>query len=131
MSIADNKAVVAQYFAAQESGDLYRGLALLADDATWTVPGQWEMCGTFSKAEMAKMMEGLNQFQGGLRFRHHSVTAEDDRVAVFTEVHGTLRDGRVYDNTIFFLFTVRDGRIRAVTEVVDSYQSRKFWLGKE
>ena len=130
-SIAENKEIVGRYFKAQESGDLHQGLAVLAEDATWTVPGDWEMSGTFTKAQMAKMMDGLNQFEGGgLSFKHHSMTAEEDRVAVFTEVSGKLRDGRVYNNTIFFLFTVADGKIRGVTEVVDSLKSRQFWLGK-
>ena len=126
----DNKRIVQQYFTAQESGDVHKGLALLAEDSTWSVPGNWEMSGTFTKAQMAKMMDGLNQFEGGLRFNHHSVTAEDDRVAVFTDVSGKLRDGRVYNNTIFFLFTIANGKIQKVTEAVDSLKSRQFWLGK-
>ena len=130
MSIEANKKVVDAYFEAQRSGDLFKGLALLTDDAIWSVPGDWEMSGEFTKAEMAKMMEGLNQFDGGLNFTHHSITAEDDRVAVLTVVDAKLKDGRVYHNNIFFLFTVRDGKITAVTEAVDSYHSRKFWLGK-
>ncbi len=130
MSIEANKKIVEAYFAAQRSGDLFKGLALLTDDAIWSVPGDWEMSGSFTKAEMGKMMEGLNQFDGGLNFTHHSVTAEDDRVAVLTVVDAKLKDGRVYHNNIFFLFTIRDGRIQAVTEVVDSHKSRQFWLGK-
>jgi ketosteroid isomerase-like protein len=130
MSIEDNKAVVAGYFAAQASGDLFQGLALLSDDATWSVPGDWEMSGTFTKEQMAKMMEGLNMFEGGLHFTHDSVTAEDDRVAVLTKVNGKLTDGRIYQNNIFFLVTVADGKITRVTEVVDSLYSRQFWLGK-
>jgi ketosteroid isomerase-like protein len=130
MSIEANKKIVEAYFAAQRSGNLFEGLKLLADDATWDVPGNWEMAGTFTKAQMAKMMEGLNMFDGGLNFEHHSITAEDDRVAVLTVVNGKLKDGRVYRNNIFFLFTVRDGMIQHVTEAVDSHYSRQFWLGK-
>jgi ketosteroid isomerase-like protein len=128
MSIEANKQIVEAYFTAQRSGDLFKGLALLADDATWSVPGNWEMAGTFTKAQMAKMMEGLNLFDGGLNFEHHSITAEDDRVAVLTAVTGTLKDGRVYRNTIFFLFVIQDGMIQHVTESVDSHYSRQFWL---
>jgi ketosteroid isomerase-like protein len=130
VSIEDNKKIVEAYFTAQRSGDLFRGLALLADDAIWSVPGEWEMAGDFTKSQMAEMMEGLNQFEGGLHFTHRSVTAEDDRVAVLTAVSGGLRDGRIYRNNIFFLFTIRDGKIHAVTEMPDSHKSRQFWLGK-
>jgi ketosteroid isomerase-like protein len=130
MSIADNKKIVEAYFEAQKSGDLFKGLSLLADDAIWSVPGDWELCGDFTKEQMGKMMEGLNQFKGGLNFTHHSITAEDDRVAVLTVVDADLHDGRHYHNNIFFLFTIRDGKIQAVTEAVDSHKSRQFWLGK-
>ena len=130
MSIEANKKIVEAYFEAQRSGDLFKGLALLSEDATWAVPGDWEMSGTMTKAQMAKMMEGLNQFDGGLTFTHHSVTAEDDRVAVLTVVDAKLKDGRAYHNNIFFLFIIKDGMIHHVTEAVDSYHSRKFCLGK-
>ena len=130
MSIEENKKIAAKYFEAQASGNLKAGLSLLADDATWSVPGDWEMAGTFNRQQIEKMIEGLNQFEGGLHFTHESVTAEDDRVAVYTEVRGKLRDGRQYHNTIFFLFRVKDGKIQKITEVVDSHKSRQFWLGK-
>jgi ketosteroid isomerase-like protein len=130
MNIEENKKIVEGYFNAQRSGNLFEGLALLADDATWSVPGNWEMSGTFTKAEMAKMMESLNLFDGGLNFDHLSVTAEEDRVAVQTVVSGKLKDGRNYRNNIFFLFRVKNGKIHEVTEVVDSLYSRQFWLGK-
>jgi ketosteroid isomerase-like protein len=130
MSIEENKKIVEGYFNAQRSGNLFEGLALLADDATWSVPGNWEMSGTFTKAQMAKMMESLNLFDGGLNFDHLSVTAEEDRVAVQTIVSGHLKDGRDYRNNIFFLFRIRNGKIHEVTEVVDSHYSRQFWLGK-
>lgn len=130
MSIEETKKIAEAYFDAQRSGDLFQGLALMSDDVQWHVPGDWEMAGTYSRAQVEEMIKGLNQFDGGLSFEHQSVTAEDDRVAVLTKVTGTLRDGRVYKNTIFFLFVIRDGKIVYVTEVPDSAKSRQFWLGK-
>ncbi len=129
-SIAENKRLVERYFEIQSSGDLLQGLDLLADDATWSVPGEWELAGTFGKDKIREMLEGLNQFEGGLDFKHHSVTAEDDRVLVFTTVRGTLKDGRVYQNEIVFLFVIADGKFSAVTEFPNSAKSRSFWLGK-
>jgi len=130
MSIEANKAIVESYFNAQRKGNLMEGLAVLAEDSTWSVPGNWEMSGTFTKPQMAKMMESLNMFEGGLNFDHLSVTAEEDRVAVQTVVSGKLKDGREYRNNIFFLFRVKNGKVQEVTEVVDSLYSRQFWLGK-
>ena len=127
--IAANKRLVERYFDRQRAGDMLGALDFMADGATWTVPGDWEMAGVFSKADLAKMLGELNQFAGGLEFAHHSVTAEENRVAVLTEVTGTLKDGRIYTNTIFFLFVVEGDKFSAVIEAPDSAKSRKFWLG--
>lgn len=126
--IAENKAIVAEYFRTQESGDLLACMDMLADDVVWSVPGDWEMAGQRNKAELRVMMEGLNQFDGGLSFDRHSVTAEGDRVVVFTGVAGRLLDGREYRNQIVFIFTIRDGLIESVIEMPDSAKSRRFWL---
>lgn len=129
-NIAANKAIVAEYFRIQEAGDLTACMDMLADDVIWSVPGEWEMAGQRDKAGLRSMMEGLNQFDGGLSFDRHSVTAEEDRVVVFTGVAGRLLDGREYRNQIVFIFTIRDGLIRSVVEMPDSAKSRQFWLGK-
>ncbi len=125
-----NKAVAARYFECQRSGNLLSALDLFSPDITWTVPGEWEMSGAFKLDQLRKMMEGLNQFEGGLEFEHHSITAEDDRVVVFTTVTGKLKDGRQYRNNIAFQFTIANGKIVDVIEAPDSAKSRAFWLGK-
>jgi ketosteroid isomerase-like protein len=129
-SIAENKRLVERYFDIQRSGNLLQGLELLSDDATWTVPGEWELSGTLQRDKIVEMLEGLNLFEGGLNFEHHSMTAEEDRVVVFTTVSGMLKDGRAYKNEIVFLFVIKDGKFSAVTEAPDSAKSRQFWLGK-
>ena len=59
MSIEENKRIAEGYFNAQRSGNLNQGLALLADDAIWSVPGNWEMSGTFTRPQIAKMANSL------------------------------------------------------------------------
>lgn len=125
-----NKAVAARYFDCQRSGNLLSALDLFSRDVTWTIPGEWEMAGTLKYDDVRKMLEGLNQFDGGLDFEHHSITAEDDRVVIFTTVTGKLKDGRLYRNNIAFQFTIADGKIVHVIEAPDSAKSRAFWLGK-
>jgi uncharacterized protein len=130
MGSAENKAVVARYFEAASSGDLTRAFDSLSEDAVWIVPGDWEMAGTYQGEAIRDMMSALSQFQGGLRFTHHSITAEDDRVVVQTTVEGDLTDGRHYANELVFLFVVRGDKISQVIEVPDSAKSLRFWLGK-
>jgi len=129
-SLEENKRVAAHYFECQRSGNLLSALDLFSKDVTWTIPGEWEMAGTLKYDDVRKMMEGLNLFDGGLEFEHHSITAEDDRVVIFTTVTGKLRDGRQYRNNIAFQFTIANGKIVHVIEAPDSAKSRAFWLGK-
>ncbi len=126
--IEANKKIVEQYFKAQESGDLNEGLKLFADDAVWWIPGDWEMAGTFDMVQIRKLVEGVNQFDS-LSFKFYSITAEENRVAALTQVNGNLKDGRVYQNHVFFLFEIADGKIQRISEVVDSLKSKQFWLG--
>ena len=48
------------------------------------------------------------------------MTAEDDRVAVEAESKAKLVNGTLYHNRYHFLFVVRDGRIHAVKEYLDT-----------
>lgn len=129
-SVDENKKIAARYFEAQRSGNLLSALDLFSEDVVWTIPGEWEMAGTLNYDDVRQMMEGLSQFEGGLDFEHHSITAEDDRVVIFTTVTGKLKDGRLYRNNIAFQFTIADGKIVHVIEAPDSAKSRAFWLGK-
>ena len=130
MNVAENKAVVARYFDAASSGDLAKVLEVLSADIIWIVPGDWELAGTYRGNEVREIISALDQFAGGLRFHHRSITAEEDRVVVHTGVEGDLADGRYYTNEIVFLFVVRDRTIVEVIEAPDSAKSRRFWLGK-
>ena len=48
------------------------------------------------------------------------MTAEDDRVAVEAESMAKLVNGERYHNRYHFLFVLRDGRIQAVKEYLDT-----------
>ncbi|HVF61654.1 MAG TPA: nuclear transport factor 2 family protein [Thermoanaerobaculia bacterium] len=54
--------------------------------------------------------------------------AEGDKVAVEVEGHGTLRDGRRYDQEYHFVMTLRDGKIAAVREYLDTQQVYATWF---
>ncbi|HKZ72625.1 MAG TPA: nuclear transport factor 2 family protein [Steroidobacteraceae bacterium] len=56
----------------------------------------------------------------GLKMTVKSLIAEGDKVAVEFESYGPLRNGRVYNNEYHGLFTLRDDRICAVREYLDT-----------
>ena len=123
-----NKQVIVDYFREQSVAGLGVALRYLADDATWWVPGEWELSGTYTKAQLAAAIDQL-PYDGYLDFTIGAMTAEDDRVAAEIGVRGKLKDGRRFGFCIHFLFTVRDGLIRSVKEYVDSQYTRQLFFG--
>lgn len=119
-----NKAVIERFFAAAGAGEDV--LDFLADDATWWVPGHWQLGGMYRKDELGAVFAiALDLMDVKPRFTIHAITAEDDRVAVDCEGEGRFRDGTPYHNTYHFLFTLRDGRIVSVKEYMNTaYMSR-------
>lgn len=126
--LAANKQVIADYFHEQTVAGLGSALRYLSDDATWWVPGQWELSGSYTKAQLAAAIDQL-PYDGFLDFEIGAMTAEDDRIAAEIRVLGKLKDGRRFDFWIHFLFTVGDGKITSVKEYVDSQYTRQLFFG--
>jgi ketosteroid isomerase-like protein len=126
--LANNKQVIAEYFREQATTGLASALRYLSDDATWWVPGQWELSGTYTKAQLAAAIDQL-PYDGLLDFHIGEMTAESNRVAAEVRVRGGLKDGRRFDFWIHFLFTVDAGKITSVKEYVDSQYTRQLFFG--
>ena len=96
-------------------------MGALADSATWWVAGSFPLSGTKTKAQFGELMGGLGaKIDGGLRLTPLGITAEGDRVAVEAESYGKMKNGKTYQNQYHFLFQVRDGKIQAVKEYLDT-----------
>ena len=119
----DNKAVVRRYVAALQRGDDVR--SMFAEDAIWTLAaGELPISGTWHGRDAI-----LNEFLGGaLRYyKPGSIAleitgtlAEDDRVVLQWTTRATTREGRPYENECIGVFTIRNGRIQAVREYMDT-----------
>jgi ketosteroid isomerase-like protein len=123
-----NKQVIVDYFGEQMVAGLGSALRYLSEDATWWVPGQWELSGTYTKAQLAAAIDKL-PYDGYLTFEIAMLTAEANRVASEVRVRGKLKDGRSFDFWIHFLFTVDEGLITSVKEYVDSQYTRQLFFG--
>lgn len=118
-----NKAVVTEFLEVFSRGDVDGILGCMSDDATWWVAGSIPgISGTKDKAGFARMVSGIAESTttGAIRLTPLAFTAEGDRVAVETESYTELKNGRVYNNLYHFLFEVRDGKIAAVKEYLDT-----------
>lgn len=128
MSAASNKKLMQDIFAAAanpESGARDRALfiASLAEDAQWTVTGQYSWSRTFSGKD-----EILNDLHGHVRSRlidrtrtvAHRFIADGDLVVVEAKGDNVTKEGMRYDNDYCLVFRLADGKIKEIREYCDS-----------
>jgi ketosteroid isomerase-like protein len=98
-------------------------LDALAENAEWTVIGSTGWSKTYcGKAQiLSDLIAPLRRVLAPPRKSHalHMI-AEGNMVAVQGQGENTTRDGRRYDNTYCWIFSFRDGQVRAVTEYADT-----------
>lgn len=137
MSASANKMLIEEIFAAAGNSDpSARDRALfaasLADDATWTVTGQYSWSRTFTGKNAI-----LNDLHGHVRSLlverartvAHRFIADGDHVAVEAKGCNLTKSGVRYDNDYCLVFRLADGKIKEVREYCDSVLTEKA-LGK-
>ena len=98
-------------------------IATLADDASWTVTGQYSWSRTFEGKEQI-----LNDLHGRVRSRlvdrartvARRFVADGDYVVVEARGDNLTKEGVRYDNDYCLVFRLEDGRIKEVREYCDS-----------
>lgn len=129
MSAEANKNVVLNFFENFSAGKVDAALALMADSATWWIAGkpeQFVLAGTKTKAQFAELLNGIGEaMPKGFRVTPKGLTAEGDRVAAEAESYGEKATGKIYNNLYHFLFEVRDGKIQAVREYLDTMHAKE------
>jgi ketosteroid isomerase-like protein len=121
----DSKTVARRYVAAVQAGDEATLRSMFAEDASWTlaagdlpISGVWagrdRILGGFLATAMARLEPG------SVSLEVTGLIAEDDRVVLQWTSRARTRDGRPYENDCIGVFTIRDGRIHAVREYMDT-----------
>lgn len=132
MSVERNKQVAREFFERFSASDIPGALALMTDDATWLIPGRRDRmrtAGLYSRERIARLFHAmLEQLQDGLKMTVKSAIAEGDRVALEVESQGDLRNGRQYRQQYHFAIELRDGKICAVREYLDTQHAHDVWL---
>jgi len=124
MSLDANKRLVREFLDHYANARYDTALAMLAPDARWWIPGhpqEFPAAGWADKATVERRLAAnLKLLPHGIEIIVGDMTAEGDRVAVEAESKAKLVDGTLYHNRYHFLFVVRDGRIHAVKEYLDT-----------
>jgi hypothetical protein len=117
------------FFENFSAGKIDAALALMADTATWWVagkPDKFVLAGTKTKTQFAELLQGIGTaMPKGLQVTPKGLTAEEDRVAAEAESYGETATGKIYNNLYHFLFEVRDGKIQAVREYLDTMHAKE------
>jgi ketosteroid isomerase-like protein len=126
MGIQENKALVAEYFRRMQAGEPTVA-EMMDDEITWWVPQSSELGGTHrGKAKVLELMgKGVDLYQMPLRIVVEQTVAEGDWVCVQLVVDAKTAAGRPYRNDYHFAFRIRNGKIAAVREYVDTQYAKE------
>ena len=123
MTSEENKKLMQRIFDELARGNSQALIEVLADDVDWHVTGTTKFSGTYHG--MASLMDELvvplfSQFAEQLTTVADRFIADDNYVVV--EAHGkaTTKAGRPYNNKYCFVFRLEDGKVKEVTEYMDT-----------
>jgi ketosteroid isomerase-like protein len=110
-------------FSETARGDWQPFVDTLSEDAEWTVIGStgWSKTYRGKPQILSDLFTPLRRVLAPPRTSHALyMIAEGNMVAVQGQGKNTTRDGRRYDNTYCWIFTFREGQVKAVTEYADT-----------
>jgi len=123
MSVEKNVQVVQDFFAAIDSGDKQRVLALVAEDIEWIVPGEdWALDGTHrGHAGLADVLQKASEEIEMTYPKPPEFVAQGDRVLVIGVATGKIKaTNRTFKDDWVFDITVRNGKLTKIREYIDT-----------
>ncbi|HTU30447.1 MAG TPA: SgcJ/EcaC family oxidoreductase [Solirubrobacteraceae bacterium] len=131
----DVRAVAERYVAAAQAADKQALEELFAADATWTLAaGNLPIAGTWRGREAVLndfLAVALSRYQpGSIELEVTRTIAEGDQVVMQWTSRARTHSGQPYENECIGVFTIRDGRIRAVREYMDTLYARDHAFGE-
>jgi ketosteroid isomerase-like protein len=124
MNAGESKQLVLDFFADLTGGRAEQAWARTADTLTWELMAKsasYPFPTKHTKASYQQLgADSAPLFPNGLRFTVLGTIAEPDRVAVEAESYAQVADGRIYNNRYHFMVELKDAKIQAVREYLDS-----------
>lgn len=114
---AHNKQLVLTFIEAMGRGDAAAAAPCIAEDTFTLAKGFGKFAGVRTRDTILATIGAFRELMPtGMAPTIVSVTADDERVVVEFEGHGTLVNGEDYSNQYCMVFIIRDGKIRQVNE---------------
>jgi uncharacterized protein len=123
MSAVQNKRQIQAIFSALAEGNPQPFWDSLADDVVWTIGGTTSWSGTFvgKAAVRNEIFKPLSVVLGGPpRNVVERFLADEDCVVVLTRGDNVTKAGDRYDNVYSLVFQLAEGRVKKVTEYLDT-----------
>jgi ketosteroid isomerase-like protein len=123
MSASENKELVRKMFTELGKGNAQAFMEAMADDIRFTIIGTTRFSGTFrGKQELAEKLLGPlgAALEGGLVITPENLIADGDFVAMQSRGKSLAKNGKRYDNTYCQVFRFAGGKVREVTEYLDT-----------
>ena len=124
MSEQQNVALIQSVYDAFKRGDLPFILARLTDDVDWTLEGPSILPFTGKRkgiAQVKEFFEALTGTQTNMKLTMGPLMAQGDQVSGLGRYSATVAaTGKSFDSPVGHFFTVRDGKISAFVDLVDT-----------
>ncbi|MEU6580730.1 nuclear transport factor 2 family protein [Nocardia sp. NPDC046763] len=123
MSTTENRELIRVVFEQMAEGNGRALTDAMADECSWTFPGEWSWAGTW--APKTAVVHGLlrplmGQFADTYRMEADLILADGNRVVVQARGYATTVAGEPYHQTYCLLFTLAGGLIIEVVEHCDT-----------
>lgn len=123
MDTNENKKFINEFFEAGNRGDMDKIVDMFADDIRWTTSGTTLFSGTFNgkQALLDNLLGGLfSQLKAGIFSEVDNVIAEGEFVVAQSRGKAMTTAEKEYNNTYCHIFRLQDGKIKEVTEYLDT-----------
>ena len=120
---AENKELIRNMFAELSKGNGEAFLGSMADDVRFNLIGTTKYSGTFNgKQELiSKLLAPLSaQLEGGISITPENFIADGEYVAMQARGTSKTKDGKSYNNTYCQVFRIVDGKVKELTEYLDT-----------
>lgn len=123
MSSSENKQLIQNIFEQLAQGNSRPLVEAMADDFCWTVTGQNRWSGTYRGKQVVldHLLSVLrSRIEGRVKTIAHRFVAEGDFVVVEAHGNNTTKEGRTYNNAYCFVIRLEDGKLKEITEYMDT-----------
>lgn len=123
MGAAENKELLRRIFDGLAQSDARLFVESMDDDFRWTVTGKtpWSKTYEGKQTVLTELFGALRaRIEGSVRTVAERLVAEDDIVVVEARGQNTTKSGKPYNNRYCFVFRVADGKLKEVTEYLDT-----------